>query len=235
MKTQGCHFGRFIESLAMVAVLSASLPAAETRELDAEPVDLTAFYGKVTGTEGDSWFKHPDWEDVPKGLQNFGGILFDVSGTMLLRSTEMPHLKERHGGIPVEGKHQYVHVLHGIGYADPVGTEVARMELRYADGEIRRIPIIYGTHVRDWWKWDSEQVSTLSHAGSAVAWSGPHPGNPRVTLRLIRTSFENPRPEVALDEIHFVSMNQRSVLCIVALSVGNEPPAPKVKEEQAQP
>ncbi|HVR34535.1 MAG TPA: HEAT repeat domain-containing protein [Methylomirabilota bacterium] len=77
----------------------------------------------------------PDWEDVPKGLQKFGGILFDVSGTMLLRSSEMPHLKERHGGIPVKGKYQYIHILHGIGYADPVGTEVARMELHYADGE----------------------------------------------------------------------------------------------------
>lgn len=212
-------------SAAMLLAVSC-LPGrgAEVRELDAEPIDLTAFYGKVSGTEGDSWFKHPDWVGVPKGLQNFGGILFDVSGTMLLRSTEMPHLKERHAELPVNGKFRYLHILHGIGYADPDGTEVARMELRYADGETRSLPIVYGAHVRDWWRWPSDAVSSLSHAGSAVAWSGPHPGSPTLELRLFRTTFENPRPGVVIDHVDFVSMNQRSVLCIVALSVGNEAP-----------
>jgi hypothetical protein len=223
---------RIVWACALAAV---GMPAvgAEPRALDAQPVDLAPFYGKVSGTEGDSWFKHPDWAGVPKGLQNFGGILFDVSGTMLLRSRELPHLKERHAGIPVGGEYRYVHILHGIGYADPDGTEVARVELHYGDGEMRDFRIIYGTHVRDWWRWPSEPVSSVAHDGSAVAWSGPHPNGSDLSLRLFRTTFENPRPEVAIDHIDFVSMNQRSVLCIVGLSVGNEQPARS--EEKADP
>jgi hypothetical protein len=202
-----------------------SIAAAEkARELDAEPIDLTPFYGKVSGTEGDSWFAHPDWEGVPKGLQNFGGILFDVSGTMLLRSKKMPHLKERHGNIPVNGKHRYIHVLHGIGYADPDGVEVAKMVLRYANGEERSLPIVYGAHLRDWWQWPAERISTVSHPDSAVAWTGPHPSGGGLMLRLFRTSFANPLPETPIATIDFVSMNQDSVLCIVALSVGDEKP-----------
>jgi hypothetical protein len=218
------RFGLRIEILIAFTVLLARGEAPP--ELDVTPIDLTSFYGKVSGTEGDSWFKHPDWVGVPKGVQNFGGILFDVSGTMLLRSTEMPHLKERHEDIPVNGRFRYLHILHGIGYADPDGTEVARMELHFADGETRSFPITYGAHVRDWWKWPSETVSSLTDAGSAVAWSGPHPGMPTLELRLFRTTFENPRPEVVIEHIDFLSMNKRSVLCIVALSAGNQAPSP---------
>jgi hypothetical protein len=234
MTTASPQTDRVFWFVTLIAV-GLMLPArgAEPPELDAQPIDLTAFYGKVSGTEGDSWFKHPDWVGVPKGLQNFGGILFDVSGTMLLRSREMPHLKERQAGIPVGGKFRYVHILHGIGYADPDGTEVARLELHFGDGETHNFPIVYGTHVRDWWRWPSEAVSSVSHEGSAVAWSGPHPQSPQLTLRLFRTTFENPRPEVAIDRIDLVSMNQRSVLCIVGLSVGNERTARS--EEKAEP
>src|SRR6266478_3468522 len=80
-------------------------------DVDATPIDLTEFYGKASGTEGDEWFSHEDWKIVPKGLQTFQGILFDVSGTLLLRSQNMPQLKEVVRGIPVKTKARYIHLL----------------------------------------------------------------------------------------------------------------------------
>ena len=76
-----------------VVPASGAQSAKIEAEQDSQPVDLSNFYGKVAGTEGDAWFSHPDWKIVPKGLQNFDGILFDVSGTLLLKSKNMPQLK----------------------------------------------------------------------------------------------------------------------------------------------
>src|SRR5437867_6877959 len=107
-------------------------------EQDSQSIDLSNFYGKVAGTEGDNWFTHPDWKIVPKGLQTFDSILFDVSGTLLLKSQNMPQLKEAVRNIPVKRKCRYIHLLHGIGYADEDGTVVAIMEVHYGNGEKRQ-------------------------------------------------------------------------------------------------
>lgn len=204
-------------------------------EQESQPIDLSNFYGKVPGTEGDNWFTHPDWKIVPKGLQTFDGILFDVSGTVLLKSQNMPQLKEAVRSIPVKRKCSYIHLLHGIGYSDEDGTVVANLEVHYANGEKRQMPIAYGAHVRNWWKEKGEKVSEVSDPDSGVAWSGQgeYPPPDRASVRLFRSTFANPMPTEAIDHIDFVSQNSKAILCIVSLSVGDKKPA--VKSEASRP
>ena len=168
-------------------VSTASLTKSKA-DAEAQPIDLTEFYGKASGTEGDSWFSHPDWKIVPKGLQNFGGILFDISGTLLLRSQPMPRLKAAVRDIPIKHKCRYIHLLHGLGYGSQDGTTIAVMEIHYANGQQREFPIILGVHVRNWWKEKTETVSTVSDPMSAVAWSGQgtYPPPERASVRLFR-------------------------------------------------
>ncbi|HKS37382.1 MAG TPA: hypothetical protein VJW76_09350 [Verrucomicrobiae bacterium] len=208
---------------------------SQSPEQDSQPIDLSNFYGKVAGTEGDSWFSHPDWKIVPKGLQTFDGILFDVSGTLLLKSQNMPQLKEAVRSIPVKRKCSYIHLLHGIGYSDEDGTVVANMEVHYGNGEKRQMPIILGAHVRNWWKEKEEKVSMVSDPGSGVAWSGQgeYPPPDRASVRLFRSTFANPMPDQAIDHIDFVSQNSKAILCVVSLSVGDKKPA--VKSESSRP
>jgi hypothetical protein len=201
-------------------------PPAAGAEAGSDPIDLTDFYGKASGTEGDDWFSHPDWKIVPKGLQTFDGIVFDVSGTMLLRSQNMPQLKEAIRGIPVKKKRRYIHLLHGVGYSDNDGVIIAVMEIHYANGQKREIPIILGVHVRNWWKENTETVSTVSDPLSGVAWSeqGTYPPPSRASVRLFRSTFENPLPAETIDHIDFVSRNTKAIPCIVSLTVGNQKP-----------
>lgn len=218
---------RFLSWRILVSCLVANPGVAICEEsFDSEVVDLSGFYGKISGTEGDSWFEHPDWAPVPKGLQEFDGILFDVAGTMLLRSHKMPHLKARQGDIAINRKARFIHILHGIGYADPEGTIVASLNIRYSDGSEHRFPIVYGAHVRNWWKEPTETNEWLSHKRSAVAWSGQHPQVPRYGLRLFRTSFENPSEGKEIESLYFETEMKDSVLCIVAVSVGDQAPKP---------
>jgi len=193
---------------------------------DCQPIDLSNFYGKVSGTEGDSWFAHPDWKIVPKGLQSFDGILFDVSGTLLLKSQNMPQLKEAVRNIPVRRACRYIHLLHGVGYADEDGTTIAIMEIHYANREKREVPIVHGVHVRNWWKEKEEKVGEVWDPGSAVAWSGQgeYPPPERASVRLFRSTFLNPILTEPIDHIDFVSRNSKAILCIVSLSVGDKKP-----------
>jgi len=200
----------------------------------ADPIDLTEFYGKASGTEGDDWFSHPDWKIVPKGLQTFDGILFDVSGTLLLRSQNMPQLKEAIRGIPVKRTCRYIHLLHGVGYSDNDGVTIAILEIHYVNGDKREIPIILGVHVRNWWKEKTETISTVSDPLSRVAWSGQgeYPPPQRASVRLFRSTFENPLPAEPIAQIDFVSRNSKAIPCIVSLSVGNQPPVPKGQQDK---
>ena len=214
---------------------SLSLQLHIEAEQDSQPVDLSSFYGKVAGTEGDAWFSHPDWKIVPKGLQTFDGVLFDVSGTLLLKSKNMPQLKEAVRNIPVRKPCRYIHLLHGVGYSDEDGTAIATMEIHYANGEMRQIPIVYGVHVRNWWKEKKEKVSDAFDLGSGVAWSGQgeYPPADRASVRLFRSTFVNPLLNEPVDHIDFVSQNSKAIPCIVSLSVGDKRPAMKPRAEKA--
>jgi hypothetical protein len=203
-------------------------------EADDSTIGLTDFYGKASGTEGDDWFSHPDWKIVPKGLQTFDGIVFDVSGTLLLRSKNMPQLKEAVRGIPIKRKCRYIHLLHGVGYSDKDGVTIAVMEIHYANGEKREIPIILGVHVRNWWKEKTEKISTVSDPLSGVAWSGQGTDPPpeRASVRLFRSTFENPLPDEPIAHIDFVSRDTGAIPCIVSLSVGNRKPETKAEQDK---
>jgi len=203
-------------------------------EADDSTIDLTDFYGKASGTEGDDWFSHPDWKIVPKGLQTFDGIIFDVSGTLLLRSKNMPQLKEAVRGIPVKRKCRYIHLLHGLGYGDKDGVTIAVMEIHYVNGKKLEMPIILGVHVRNWWKEKTEAISTVSDPLSGVAWSGQgtYPPPERASVRLFRSTFENPLPDEPIAHIDFVSRNTGAIPCIVSLSVGDQKPVTKAEQDK---
>jgi hypothetical protein len=234
------HLAALTSMLPLLLLATAPTVRAQTdkteAEQDSQPIDLSNFYGKVAGTEGDTWFTHPDWKIVPKGLQNFGGILFDVSGTLLLKSQNMPQLKEEVRNIPVKQKCRYIHLLHGVGYADEDGVTIATMEIHYANGEKRPFPIMYGRHVRNWWKEKTEPVSDVSDPGSGVAWSGQgeYPPPERASVRLFRSTFENPVPNETIDHIDFISHNSKAIPCVVSLSVGFKKPVGKPESEKAE-
>src|SRR2546430_13779334 len=145
---------RFVALTSMSALLLVAVCAlqAQTNKTDAEQesqlIDLSNFYGKVVGTEGDSWFSHPDWKIVPKGLQDFDGVRFAVWGRLLLKSQNMPQLKEAVRNIPVQKTCRYIHLLHGVGYADEDGTPIAIMEILFFFNEKGHPRILHSSPTR---------------------------------------------------------------------------------------
>lgn len=169
-----------------------------------------------------------NFSNLPQGKAVYAGVPFEVTGVVQLSGkkiiewgrTEFP---ESVRGIACQRPARQIHLLHGAGGVyDGAGTTIARLVLHYSDGSEREIEIKVGEHVRDWWG-DPEQAVTSTN--SVLAWTGTNPalkrygGNKPGSLRVYRTSFENPQPEVPLATIDYVSTMRNSSPFLLGLTV----------------
>ena len=151
---------------------------------------------------------------VPRGRRELGGVPFQVGpGYLRLRGRNRPELPEEAADVRVGFAFDRLHILHGTEYGAfggpahefhvPDGTRIGHYRVCFADGEERSIPIEYGRDVRDVWNWEGSRAVTRGK----VVWTGrpPAAAQERVTMRLYLTTWTNPRPEVEVTHIDFVS------------------------------
>jgi WD40 repeat protein/Flp pilus assembly protein TadD len=185
------------------------------REAGARPnlIDLSPFYN--WGLKG-NW--HNDQEDndlaeLPTGVQTLAETQFDVRGLIQLRNGAVLT------GIPVAGTWRRIHFLHGaIGAPNLTNTVIGKYVFHYADGTTQERPIVVGSDVLDWWK---RPPSLASAEGLTVAWTGEN-GKSRAqgkTIRLYKTTWENPSPDAALTTIDFIADKKGSSPFLVAITV----------------
>lgn len=124
------------------------------------------------------------------------------------------------------------HVLHGSRNLHAAGQEIARLVLRHADGSSSRFGIVGGRQALNWWG-----PIYYTEAGDAryplcpnteLAWVGRNPGiqrsAPEKSLRLYKTTFVNPHPELAVVGVDYVSLLQGPASFLVGLTL--EQPTP---------
>ncbi|MDB6129824.1 MAG: hypothetical protein JWM04_931, partial [Verrucomicrobiales bacterium] len=151
-------------ALDPAANLKDKIPA---RDPAAKPgmVDLTAYYNAVlteTWHPGNhiSLERRNDLSNMPRGLQKFVGIEFDVRGLIQLLGRGPKGwggvFPEQVEGIKIGKSAKVLHFLHGTGYQAKDGTTIGYYVVNYVSGPERKIPIIYGKDVRDWWYWQNE-------------------------------------------------------------------------------
>ncbi|WP_166831119.1 leucine-rich repeat domain-containing protein [Thalassoroseus pseudoceratinae] len=141
------------------------------------------------------------------------------------RAPEWPDSVE---GIPVGKKATHIHFLHGTGWGSPGvadGTVLGHYKVHYEDDTSKQVPIVYGEDLRDWW-----QLGDTSKASRAeIAWTGVNDASKdfrgqRVELRLFVRSWENPKHDVKIDSIDFVSLNNTvSSPFNIAMTLENRP------------
>jgi len=158
--------------------------------------------------------------DLPKGLQNLGGIDFDIRGIIQLagyRSEEITTLvyPQKIIGIPANQKGKSVHFLHASAWnIDFEPMEIGNYQINYDDGEQEQIKLTYRKNIWDWWS--SEKDSLLM-----PVWKGK---NERTTaigqqIRLFMLSWENPYPEKNIISIDLISNGEGPGPMIAAISV----------------
>jgi len=185
-------------------------------------VDLS---GRYTAPLDNDWLVSTgvNLRSLPKGIQTFAGVEFDVRGIVQLASTELLALsvlseeeKARQyprsvRGIPVRLRSQRVHFLQASAWSAGDGEKVGEYVVHYADGQQRSIPLLYQRSLIDWWV----KSATDKPTDAEIAWHGSHA---RSRISLFRYTWTNPRPDVAIDTIDFISAMTRAAPFLVAIT-----------------
>jgi WD40 repeat protein len=190
----------------------------------AHQIDLTAFYNRSLAKDG-LGVADVDWAELPQGLQQFGGTLFDLRGFIGISGhcPDGPDYPKAVTHIPVKTRGRFIHVLHFTSFECNDGIKVGAYLLRYANGQTAEFPVEYGRDVRNWWTVDGEPAVTPS---AAVVWVGSTPGAAASgrTIRLWKRTYVNPVPEFDIAEMDFVSAMAYPAPALMAVTIDDEPP-----------
>lgn len=190
-------------------------------------IDLSRFYNVSLHEPWHSNRPGNDLGELPAGLTKLDGTRFDIRGIVQVSGPQLaganrsfPH---EVSGIPVNLKPVRLHFLHSAGFVENDGVVIGQYVIHYTDGQTETCPIVYGQNVRDWWYYpDTPKEADQSH----IAWTGNNqaaktwnpPGTPPVTLRLYKTTWQNPHPDTEITAIDFVSAEKNSSPFLVAVT-----------------
>ncbi|NVL91097.1 MAG: hypothetical protein HWN69_08950 [Desulfobacterales bacterium] len=170
--------------------------------------------------------------DLPfePGVQRIGDSDYRIGKAMIQLAGEKLHeVPEKVEGIKVGLKFKKLNFLHATGwgagpYAVADGTHIGSYVIHYEDESTTEIPIKYGTHVRDWWAWDSSEVSE-----GKVAWTG---SNRQSRIRLYSMTWKNPHPDKVVTEIDYTSTGTVCAPFLVAVTAETNGRVPSVQMEK---
>lgn len=158
-----------------------------------------------------------DLRGMPEGLVEFEGTPFLVptarldepSAIMLGGSAIMDQFPARVEGIEVNAKLSALDFLHGCAFSADVEEKVGSYVVHYADGETATIDLIYAKTIFAW----DDQSTAMSYG---FAWRGRAQDGRLVGVSELR--WTNPRPEVAVSTIDFVSDGTEASPFLLALT-----------------
>jgi hypothetical protein len=162
-------------------------------------------------------------------------VPFDIQGAVYLTGGWLDHFKKGNDypakvkDIRIDRKCSKIHMLHGAGLIsfDMAGQSIGSLVLHYSDGSKSERRIVIGEHVWDWWaplfKTGVNSLNLKTDSSTEPAWSGTNPMikrmQPDESLVLYRTTFANPRPNLTLSTIDYVSDKTITVPFMVGLTV----------------
>jgi hypothetical protein len=136
---------------------------------------------------------------------------FDVWGLIQVganASNGMAYPKQI-SGITVARQSDQLHFLHAAIHAGSAtnGAQIGSYVIHYADGQLREIPIRAGIELADWWTHSRETNTQFT-----VAWTGTNEKSAQYqkSIRLFKTTWKNPRPDVEIASIDFLSRRNAS-------------------------
>ena len=185
-------------------------------QASAAMIDLSSYYN-LSRRAGDN-----SLASMPSGLQTFGGACFDVRAVVQLSDSDdaaaLSSFPKQVCDIPVRQRCDRMHFLHATAGQAEDGTEVSKYIVHYADRGTQTITNFYGRDVRSWW---TDQGESVTAERSAVVWMGTNPqaqsDNAR-SLRMFKSTWENPRPDVEIATVDFVSVSQGVRPFLVAMT-----------------
>jgi WD40 repeat protein len=151
---------------------------------------------------------------LPRGCQPLPGStreMFDLRGVVQLRWEGGPAgLPRSVDTIAMQQKCRQLQFLHGTYRQESENREIGAYVVHYLDGTQEKIPILYGQDLLDWWG----EGADLPLA--KLAWKGT---NSRAgPIRLFNRAWKNPRPELEIQSLDFVSTMTQCAPFLIAIT-----------------
>ncbi|HTI97371.1 MAG TPA: hypothetical protein VL527_00605 [Dongiaceae bacterium] len=235
MKLGKAHCRNLLPAIRLLLTfwcLGSAIMAAMAQGIPREPfcVDLSKYAtAQLTDSlNSPASVKDNNLATLPKGRQLFLKTPFQIDGVLQLSGKKIQEwgrkeFPESITNIPVGRVCAQLDLLHGAGGVfDRDGVTIARLVLHYSDKSVRELEIKSGVHVRDWWGEPNQRVTGTN---SALAWTGSNPalkkygGAKPGSLRIYKTSFKNPQPDISLTSVDYVSTLQNASPFLLGLTV----------------
>ncbi len=199
------------------ALLTRSIPARDPAA-SVNLIDLSSFYNAPL-TEAWHGPGSSDLSELPRGIQTFDGVQFDVRGLIQVASPSSG--PERYPNevrdIPIHRMCHGLHFLHAAIFAAgrPDGEKIGSYMVRYASGIQREIPIIVGESLADWWQQPNEQDKPFT-----IAWTGQNAASrlSNLSIRLFKSTWQNPVPGETVRSIDFIGFQNGPAPFLVAIT-----------------
>ena len=200
--------------------------------VNAVRVDLSP-YVNAKLSDGPIGGKINNFAELPRGVNIYGGVPFDVEGVIYLMGGWLAHYgkvyPEEVHGIRVGCLCRKIYLLHGESFVfyGMWGNMVSKLILHYEDGSTSELDLVAGKQAFDYWSpLFTTGVSPANLNGdpnTVPAWTGSnqmiHSWQPDESLVLLRTTFDNPQPNLVLESVDYVSNNTMTVPILFGLTV----------------
>ena len=161
------------------------------------------------------WLRHEltqlDLRSLPHGRTVLGGVEFDAR---VVRGWASSPADWGYKAITIlvnQSCHR-LHFLHATDLPVPEGTPVAAYAIHYADGQQCEVPVLYGRDIQAWLL----EEDPPAQVQPPIAWRTNAGGG--ITLQLCRFTWENSRPDVAIESLDFVSKMTKAAPFLVAIT-----------------
>jgi hypothetical protein len=154
---------------------------------------------------------------LPSGIAPLDGVPFQLDEIVQLcgvgTKTDTSKFPKSIDGIPIKRKCIGLHFLHSTGWTMPINTAIAAYVVHYSDGGHEEIPVVFGTDTRGFLFSLSDPVTT-----NDTAWYSLTSAKERENLRLYESTWVNPKPEVAVTAIDFISLGTKCAPFLLAIT-----------------
>jgi hypothetical protein len=172
-------------------------------QLSRNLIDLTPYYNAALR---ENWMDPRDPRDhlgeLPKGVQRLAGTEFDLRGLIQVEQGCRKH-PPRVPGIVIGQRCRRLHFLHAARNAALLedGLEIGQYLVHLGDGTDYHIPLVLGQDLVDW------HIQRRKTEAYVTAWTGENPKSHqlRKQIRLFKTTWENPFPEVEVRTVDFIA------------------------------
>jgi hypothetical protein len=172
---------------------------ARSKQAIPDLIDLSAYYTSSLEEGG--------LAALPKGVQAYDRAAFDVRGMIRLAGQKPSAHSDAVKAIAIHHKAEKIDFLHGAAGTVEEDTLIGDYVLHYANGETKKIPLVYGRNIKNSFDGNSGYVLT----DAVTAWTDE-------AVQVFKYTAYNPLPGSEVKTMDFISSNAPAAPFLIAIT-----------------